>query len=131
MKFNSGIGIIKILIFFILFFSTLHADPWGKDSDLINHKNKISTKQQTILASTMKLFIRFHQRVISPVDGPRSHFSPSSSQYMFNAIQHHGFFKGYILGCDRLLRENNDLWVYPTISRGNVDVKHDPVRTNY
>ncbi|MFS8564522.1 MAG: hypothetical protein LVR00_09605 [Rhabdochlamydiaceae bacterium] len=33
---------------------------------------------------------------------------------MFEAMTKYGFFKGYIMGCDRLLRENDDPWVYKT-----------------
>jgi putative component of membrane protein insertase Oxa1/YidC/SpoIIIJ protein YidD len=33
---------------------------------------------------------------------------------MSRAISKHGFLKGYIMGCDRLLRENSDPWVYKT-----------------
>jgi putative component of membrane protein insertase Oxa1/YidC/SpoIIIJ protein YidD len=62
----------------------------------------------------MEKLIWFHQNIISPVDGPRSHYKPSSSAYMMQAIRKHGFFKGYLMGCDRLLRENEAAWVYRT-----------------
>lgn len=73
--------------------------------------------------------IAFHQEVISPADGPRSHFLPSSSQYTLDAMRRYGFFKGYLMGCDRLMRENEDPWVYKkiTLSDGTVR-KLDPVR---
>lgn len=120
-------------IFLLLFFvgSLLFADPWGEDANIVNYPyQKLPTEKtkKSVLSDVMKNIIRFHQRVISPVDGPRSHFIPSSSQYMFNAIRKYGFFKGYVLGCDRLLRENNDPWFYPTIPAGDVCVKYDPVR---
>lgn len=57
--------------------------------------------------------IRFYQKQISPIDGPRSHFYPSSSQYALLAIQKHGVLKGIALGCDRLMRENKAEWIYP------------------
>lgn len=72
--------------------------------------------------------ILFHQNVLSKVDGPRSHFRPSSSQYMLDAMQKHGFFTGFFIGCDRLLRENDDPWVYRTIPFGEKQMKYDPVR---
>ena len=89
--------------------------PWGKDADL--HYNKPTPPQAESLSPLgegMEKLIWFHQNVISPVDGPRSHFKPSSSSYMLLAIRKHGFFKGYVMGCDRLLRENDDPWVYRT-----------------
>jgi putative component of membrane protein insertase Oxa1/YidC/SpoIIIJ protein YidD len=56
--------------------------------------------------------VRFHQEVISPADGPRSHFIPSSSQYTLDAMKKHGFVQGFTMGCDRLIRENSEEWVY-------------------
>ena len=89
--------------------------PWGKDADL---QRPVPTGHQiqplSPLSEGMEKLIWFHQNVISPVDGPRSHFKPSSSSYMLEAVRKHGFFKGYVMGCDRLLRENSDPWVYRT-----------------
>lgn len=103
-------------------------EPWGKDADL---KYQIASTEQaplSPLAHLMQQVIYFHQNVISPVDGPRSHFKPSSSQYMLEAIRKHGFFKGYIMGCDRLLRENKDPWVYRTTVINNQVWKTDPIK---
>ncbi|MBI3236155.1 MAG: membrane protein insertion efficiency factor YidD, partial [Chlamydiales bacterium] len=71
--------------------------------------------------------ILFHQNILSPVDGPRSHFRPSSSEYTLLAIRKYGFFKGFALGCDRLLRENNQSWVYQTIEEDGKLIKYNPV----
>jgi len=60
--------------------------------------------------------------VISPADGPRSHFYPSSSQYTKDAMDKYGFFAGFLMGCDRLMRENNEEWIYP---RNAEDLKLD------
>src|SRR3989304_1369430 len=107
------------LICLILFLSSTFAlealpgfhHPWGKDSDI-----KLPTVKReentSLLAKGAEKIIWFHQNIISPVDGPRSHFRPSSSEYMRLAIKKYGFFKGYIKGCDRLLRENSDPWIY-------------------
>jgi hypothetical protein len=40
----------------------------------------------------------------------------------------YGFFQGFLLGCDRLQRENKDPWVYRTILSGKYEMKYDPVR---
>jgi putative component of membrane protein insertase Oxa1/YidC/SpoIIIJ protein YidD len=72
--------------------------------------------------------IGFHQRVISPADGPRSHFIPSSSQYTLNAMRKYGFFQGVAMGCDRLMRENKDPWIYRlTLDQEGKLIKYDPV----
>ena len=103
--------------------------PWGKDADL-HYSHSTSSKPHTLspLGEGMKKLIWFHQNIISPVDGPRSHYKPSSSSYMLEAITKHGFFKGYIMGCDRLLRENDEAWVYRTAVVDGKLWKFDPPR---
>lgn len=120
-------------LFFILFSFSLFArpgffEPWGKDADL-----KMALTEQpakgpdkswaTLIAQQV---IRFHQEVISPVDGPRSHYRPSSSQYMKQAMDRYGFLKGFVMGCDRLIRENNEEWVYRKIEYDGQIFKYDP-----
>ncbi|MGH2611944.1 MAG: membrane protein insertion efficiency factor YidD [Rhabdochlamydiaceae bacterium] len=111
MVFKAALFFFPALLFAIPGYHT----PWGKDADLHYH---VSTPPQiqalSPLGEGMKKLIWFHQNIISPVDGPRSHFKPSSSSYMLQAVRKHGFFKGYVMGCDRLLRENEDPWVYRT-----------------
>jgi uncharacterized protein len=90
-----------------------YVEPWGHDSALLHTEKKAPTKKKnSLVVKAMGLAIDFHQKVLSPVDGPRSHYRPSSSQYMRLALEKHGFIKGFIMGCDRLLRENKDPWVY-------------------
>ncbi len=73
--------------------------------------------------------IRFFQVYISPIDGPRSSYAPTSSQYTLEAIQKHGVFKGIAMGCDRLMRENGEVWMYDTIRTDEgLERKVDPVR---
>lgn len=129
-----------LLLFFPLFiFSTIKfEEPWGKDSDLFytpSLENDTSKKPWNFEAKTKKLnlmtkaadkVITFKQKVISPIDGPRSSFRPTSSRYMQLAMYRYGFFKGFIMGCDRLLRENSDKWCYRTIVIDNVEYKYDP-----
>lgn len=110
--------------------ATLQADPWGKDADLVCPcvKQECRPCAQSLLARIGVRAIRFHQEVISPADGPRSHFIPSSSQYTLEAMCKYGFFAGYLMGCDRLMRENNDDWVYrQTRDKAGQLMKWDPV----
>lgn len=101
-------------------------EPWGKDATLVKVQSAPLDKEKPKRGIAQSL-IRFHQLVISPADGPRSHFYPSSSTYALQAINKYGFFKGYILGCDRLMRENEQEWVYPLIQVGEAQLKYDPV----
>jgi putative membrane protein insertion efficiency factor len=50
--------------------------------------------------------IRFYQRFISPSLPPSCRFTPSCSQYGYEAISKYGFFKGGWLTFKRLLRCN-------------------------
>ncbi len=122
----------KWLIFFPILVHAMpgYFEPWGKDSDLkydspqtieaeLHHSLAVRAAEQIIL---------FHQNVLSPVDGPRSHFRPSSSSYMLQSMQKHGFVMGFLMGCDRLMRENSDEWVYRKIESEGKIFKYDPVR---
>ncbi|MEM7175052.1 MAG: membrane protein insertion efficiency factor YidD [Chlamydiota bacterium] len=99
-----------------LFSEIGYVEPWGKDQELVLKKNPIPAAPpiKNFVGKAIEQVILFHQNVLSPVDGPRSHFRPSSSTYMLFAIKRHGLFKGIVMGCDRLLRENKDPWVYRT-----------------
>jgi len=107
-----------------------YAEPWGKDSDILarNTKESPSFKEESTAVFMAKKVILFHQRVISPVDGPRSHFFPCSSKYMKDAMLKHGFITGFLMGCDRLLRENKDPWIYRNVVIDGKLVKYDPPR---
>lgn len=112
--------------------SSTFADPWGKDADMAANIACGATikKCHTPLFGTFaETMIRFHQDIISPADGPRSSFIPSSSQYALDAMRKYGFFQGVAMGCDRLMRENKDPWVYRLTldGAGNI-IKYDPVR---
>ena len=50
--------------------------------------------------------IRFYQRKISPLFGPRCRYYPTCSQYAFDAIERYGVLIGGVLGALRLLRCN-------------------------
>ncbi|MDR6968348.1 putative membrane protein insertion efficiency factor [Flavobacterium arsenatis] len=47
--------------------------------------------------------IRFYQLVISPILPSACRFQPTCSQYMLEALQVHGLFKGGYLGTKRIL----------------------------
>ncbi len=126
MRFN----VFYLLLFpHVLFALSGYHEPWGKDSDL--HKKeqeKIVYPKPSTATKIARQIILFHQKVISPIDGPRSHFRPCSSQYMKLSMLKHGFCKGFLMGCDRLLRENKDPWIYRKVSINGQIIKYDPPR---
>lgn len=126
---------LRIFCFFLLlssfFYSLpLQSNPWGKDADLAAPSTPACPPPPSSPLARLGIrAIRFHQEVISPADGPRSNFFPSSSQYTLDAMRKYGFFMGYAMGCDRLMRENDDEWVYRTCPggpRGKI-MKYNPV----
>ncbi len=130
---------MRFKLIFILFFPLfVHAlpgyyQPWGTDADLkhtdgTDSRSGSAVPKHSLAVRTAEKIILFHQNVLSPVDGPRSHFRPSSSSYMMQAMQKHGFIQGFLMGCDRLMRENSDDWVYRKIEENGKLFKHDPVR---
>jgi uncharacterized protein len=123
---------MKYLITTLCLFTSLFAkyeEPWGSDTQLL-HQPSAKTQKQSVAARAAHKVIKFHQKVLSPTTGPRSSFRPTSSKYMELAIKRYGFFKGFIMGCDRLLRENNEEWIYPKIEAGGRKYKFDPARLN-
>jgi putative component of membrane protein insertase Oxa1/YidC/SpoIIIJ protein YidD len=126
MRFNF---LVMLIIPSVIFARPGYFEPWGKDSDLkIESSEEATTTAYSLPVKIADKIIKFHQDIISPVDGPRSHFRPTSSRYMQLAMYRHGFIKGFIMGCDRLLRENKDPWVYRTIEIDGKKYKFDPVR---
>ena len=121
---------LQFFVALMAIFAIAYAEePWGKDSSLVlkyDDTTQSPFHSQGIFAFVSEKAIRFHRTVISPADGPRSHFRPTSSQYMLGAIKKYGFFSGFFLGCDRLLRENNDPWIYPLVFDQGCRFKWDP-----
>lgn len=121
-------ALIIFLFPFILFAEIGFIEPWGKDHELLPTKSLIPPVPPShgFFTHLAEQIILFHQHVLSPADGPRSHFRPTSSRYMLLAMKRHGFLKGYLMGCDRLLRENKEEWVYRKILVDGIFYKWDP-----
>ena len=123
-----------IRYFFIIFFLPLfllakagYFEPWGKDTHLLSHKEQATQEKKLSIPSWVaNKIIIFHQKVLSPVDGPRSNFRPTSSRYMQLAIRRYGFWQGFLMGMDRLLRENDEKWIYQKITIDGITYKYDP-----
>jgi len=121
----------KLLLLFIsscLFAEVGYTLPWGKGVEINRRQEKKHSLSKGFdpLSIVAENVILFHQQILSPIDGPRSHFRPTSSQYMLLAIHRHGFLMGTLKGFDRLMRENNDSWVYRTKTIEGKKYKWDP-----
>ena len=123
--------ILVLFLPYVLLARASFEEPWGKDIALLEKPQQKQAAPSLSLGTRIAdAIILFHQKVLSPVDGPRSDFRPTSSRYMQLAMYRYGFFKGYLMGCDRLLRENDEQWVYRTIEIEGKTYKYDPARTN-
>lgn len=129
---------MKSLLFFLslltlpLFahpFAESGMEPWGVDADLTKQTiTQPKHQNHTIPSRLAQSAVRFFQIYISPIDGPRSSYYPCSSRYTLEAIRKYGVLRGVTLGCDRLLRENEEPWVYDVTYREDLVYKYDPVR---
>ena len=54
----------------------------------------------------MELAFVFYRDHLTKVDGPRCEHRPTCARYTIEAMRHHGFVVGAMLGIDRLLRTN-------------------------
>lgn len=59
-----------------------------------------------LFRSSGLVWIRLYQKMISSQDVPMCNFSPSCSNFGFEAIQREGLFRGMLMTTDRLLRCN-------------------------
>lgn len=75
--------------------------------------------------------IHTFQTIISPVDGDRCYMLPSCSEYGRQAIEKHGFFMGWVMTCDRLMRCGQDeIYLGEPVIRGGEVYCSDPVENN-
>lgn len=59
---------------------------------------------RNIVRSSALWLIRAYQVSISPLFGKKCRFIPTCSQYTYEAIEIHGFWKGIWLGVKRILK---------------------------
>ncbi|MEW6672050.1 MAG: membrane protein insertion efficiency factor YidD [Thermodesulfobacteriota bacterium] len=75
--------------------------------------------------------LRFITDIISRADGDRCPMFPTCSQYSAQAIQKHGFLKGWIMTSDRLMRCGRDeLRLSDTVMIDGRKRSYDPVDNN-
>jgi hypothetical protein len=61
-------------------------------------------KATIILAMPIRLLVRMYQILISPILPSTCRYMPTCSQYMLEALQKYGIFKGLWLGIKRISR---------------------------
>ena len=73
--------------------------------------------------------IRWFQKYVSPMDGPRCQFAPTCSSFGYTAVHDHGPWHGILMTADRLLRCSylTEARAYPRRPDGRLA---DPVVSN-
>jgi hypothetical protein len=84
----------------------------------------------SIPAQVFDAYLRFFQKVISPVDGARSNMYPTGSAYARQAFAKHGAILGFLLTAERLMHEGNERLVAPRIRKHGRWRIYDPVEAN-
>lgn len=69
-------------------------------------KNIRYIKLDNLIKKGLLKIIRFYQYGISPLLAPRCRFTPTCSQYTYEAIIEHSAIKGTYLGIKRILKCN-------------------------
>ena len=64
----------------------------------------VASRLSRVATFPLIALVRAYQVVLSPIMGGACRFEPSCSNYMIEALQRHGVFKGLYLGIRRLLR---------------------------
>ncbi len=59
-----------------------------------------------MMKKSVLFLIRFYQKFVSPFFPPSCRYTPTCSQYTFEAVQKYGVIKGLFLGIKRILRCN-------------------------
>ena len=58
----------------------------------------------SIPARVALVFLRAYKTLLSPILPPACRFQPTCSEYAMEAVQRHGFLKGFWMGLRRVLR---------------------------
>lgn len=61
---------------------------------------------QSPAAYVILLLLRFYKKFVSPILPPACRFTPTCSEYTFEAVERYGALKGCFLGIKRIVRCN-------------------------
>ena len=76
------------------------------------HNKMFAQKKGDMLKTGAKNYtlspLNLYKKHISKIDGNRCSMRPSCSSYAVDSLKKHGFFLGWIMTCDRLMRCGGD-----------------------
>jgi len=98
--------------------------PWKKST-----KSAFSQIRKTTI-NPLKNFVMFYKDYISPIDGKQCPMYPSCSQYSIECFEKYGLIMGWLMTCDRLFHEADEMKQAPMILINNRFRFYDPVKNN-
>ena len=98
--------------------------PWEKGCG-----NRYSPAHKSSV-NPLKSLVEIFRDYISPVDGDRCPMYPGCSRYSIQSFEKHGLIIGWMMTCDRLLHEADEMRRVPTILVGDSYKFYDPVENN-
>ncbi|HID30693.1 MAG TPA: membrane protein insertion efficiency factor YidD [Desulfobacterales bacterium] len=120
-----------ITLFFLIvgFSSSISGEPlrgpWGKrGSETTSHRQARSE------VNPLRSLVQVHRNYISPIDGKTCPMHPSCSGYSLLCFEEHGSFIGWVMTCDRLIHEADEMRKAPVIYTNGVERFYDPLRNN-
>jgi putative membrane protein insertion efficiency factor len=66
----------------------------------------VFTMNRSPAAYVILLLLRFYKKFISPILPPACRFTPTCSEYTFEAVERYGALKGSFMGMKRIVRCN-------------------------
>jgi hypothetical protein len=119
---------ITLLFFIYCLSSSLYAEsfrgPWEE------HAEKTTFKQGYDGFNPLRSLVRVHRNYISPIDGKTCPMCPSCSEYSLLCFEKHGFFVGWVMTCDRLLHEADEIRKAPVVYINGLERSYDPIENN-
>jgi hypothetical protein len=99
--------------------------PWKAD-DIHAHPSD----QERKVVNPLGILVEFHRNYLSPIDGKECPMYPSCSQYSLLCLRKHGALVGWMMSCDRLLHEPDEMRKAPLIYVNGQARFYDPVENN-
>lgn len=129
-------GVFYILVLSALFaISVVAEEPWSRSEKDPTTSDNITAARHTYIEPNLSLkypfyaFIKFYQKAISPLNGPKCSFHPTCSEYGYQAIKKHGPVLGSIMGTARMLKDHQSEKYPITLKNGKIK-NFDPIENN-
>ena len=123
---------LTLFLLILGFSSGLYAEPCGEPW-AERGPEKAIYKQARSEFNPLRSLVEVYRKYISPIDGKTCPMYPSCSRYSLLCFAEHGFFVGWVMTCDRLLHEADEMRKTPVIYLNGVNGGarfYDPVGNN-